>query len=293
MEWRTPRSRSARLIIAARPWTLNLAPLLSQLCVEELNYTMDVDSAKVKHYRPIRIPEEGVADEDFVDFDRNLKESLGVKGPLQYTVEPKILGVAVQIAYESGTLSVAATVGDGYDGQIITANVKTILTVPLTLWRIGEAPPFPEYLEVRGDVYMEAGALDSLNQDRMGKGFSPFVNAVDAAEDSLRQANPRVAARRPLNMFCHAVGELSSPLPKSSFEMMVILQSWGFRVNRPHIRICDNLDELLEGCRFIRDKQAELPFPVQGALIQLNRLDLRVRQASGREVQASAFVYRF
>jgi DNA ligase (NAD+) len=254
---------------------------------------MDTGSTRVKHRQPIFPPEEGFTDEDLLAFDRRLRESLKVKDPLQYTVEPKIRGVAVQIAYESGALSVATTVGNGYEGQIITANIKTILTVPLTLWRIGEAPPFPEYLEVRGDVYMETGALESLNQNRVEQGFSPFKDGQEATEDSLRQGNPRATAKRALNMFCYGVGEVRSPRPATSYEMMVILQSWGFRVNRPHIRVCDNPDELFQGCRVIREKQEEFPFQTEGALVQLNGLDHQERHKSSGGVQASAFVYRF
>jgi DNA ligase (NAD+) len=247
---------------------------------------------RVKHIRPILPPQEGATDEDVLAFDRMLRDSLGPREPLQYTVEPKIRGVAVQITYESGALSVAATVGNGYEGEIITANIKTILTVPLTLWRIGEAPPFPERLEVRGDVYMETAALESLNQNRQEKGLSPFRDAQEATEDSLRQVNPRVTAKRPLNMFCYGVGEVSSPCPETSYEMMAILQPWGFRVNRPHIRICDNRDKLLQECRVIREKLKEFPFDTEGTLIQLNRLDHQVRQGSGGGVPVWAFVYR-
>lgn len=238
-------------------------------------------------------PEEGATDEDVLTFDRRLRESLEAGDLLQYTVEPKICGVAVQIAYESGALSVAETVGAGCEGEIITANVKTILTVPLTLWRIGDAPPFPERLEVRGDVYMEIGALELLNQERGTKGFSSFRDAREATEDSLKQVNPRITAKRPLNMFCYGVGEVRAPRPETSYEMMAVLQSWGFRVNRPHILICDNPDELLRGCRALRAKQKEFPFHTEGALIQLNRFEHQERLRSGGGVEAPAFVYRF
>jgi DNA ligase (NAD+) len=246
---------------------------------------------QVKHRQPMVPPEEGFCDEDVLSFDRRLRERLGERGPLQFTVEPKIQGVAVQIAYEAGALSLATTMGNGYEGEIITANVKTILTVPLTLWLIGDAPPFPEYLEVRGDVYMETAALEALNRNRAERGIPLFKDAKEAAEDSLRQVNPRITARRPLNMFCHAVGEVRAPRPATSYEMMVILQSWGFRVNRPHIRVCNTPDELLLGCRVIREKRKEFPFHTEGALIQVNRLDLRERYGSRGDLPPPALLY--
>jgi len=259
---------------------------------EESNNTK-TKRIQVKHRRPMLPPEEGFTEEEVLAFDRRLRGSLGEKGPLQYTAQPKIQGIAVQIAYEAGTLSLATTMGNGYEGEIVTANIKTILTVPLTLWLIGDAPPFPEFLEVRGDVYMETAALEALNRSRTEKGIPPFKNAKEAAEDSLRQDNPRITARRPLNIFCFDVGEIKAPRPATSYEMMVILQSWGFRVNRPHIRVCSNPDELLEGCRIIREKQEEFPFRVEGALIQLNRLELGEREGSRDHVPARAFVYKF
>lgn len=183
----------------------------------------------------------------------------------------------------------ALTAGDGRRGEIITANIKTILAVPLTLWRIGDAPPFPEYLEVRGDVYMEPPFLEEINRKRKEGGLPPFNDVKQAAEDSLRQADPRITAKMPLNIFCRGVGEVQGPLPVTSYEMMVTLQSWGFRVNRPRIQICDTPEELLAACRTIRENFREWPFPTEGVLIQINRLDLL--EKLGNE-STWAFVYR-
>lgn len=239
------------------------------------------------------LPEEGFTDEDLLAFDRSLREHLGRREPLQYTVEPKIRGVSAQMAYKAGRLSLATTIGNGYEGEVITGNIKTILTVPLTLWLIGDAPPIPEYLEVRGEVYMETPAFETFNRNIREKGLPVYKDAKEAAEDSLRQVNPRITARRPLNMFCSCVGEVKGFHPSTSYEMMVVLQSWGFRVNRPHIRICDTPDEMLQACYTIRGEKKEYPFEVEGALIKLNRLDLREPQGSEADVKAWAFVYRF
>ena len=254
---------------------------------------MDAISKKAKHPRPMLRPEQGFSDEAVLAFDRRLRERLGERGPLQYTVEPKIQGVSVQMVYEAGALSLGAVVGDGREGEIVTANIKTILSVPLTLWLIGEAPPIPERLEVRGDVYMETEALEALNRSRVEKGVPPFRDAKEAAQDSLTHGNPRVTAKRPLDMFCWSVGDAGALRPATSYEMMVVLQSWGLRVNRPHIRVCNTLDDVLRGCRIIREKQGEFPFFIEGALIQLNRLDLRERLGSGGHVPAWAFACKF
>jgi DNA ligase (NAD+) len=248
---------------------------------------------RVKHRHPMLSPDEGYSEEEILHFDRRARERVGEEAPIQFTVEPKIHGVAVEIAYERGILSRACTAGNGYQGEIVTPNIKTILSVPLTLWQIGQAPPFPEYLEVRGDVYMETEPFADLNKERQEKGLNLFRDAKEAAMESLRQVNPRITARRPLNMFCHAVGEVTGPHPRTSYEQMVILQSWGFRVNRPHIRICDTTGDVLEECRSIREKKRNFPFEVEGALVKINRLDLQASLGSPGGSPEWAFIYRF
>ena len=243
---------------------------------------------RVKHRIPMLPFDEGHSEEEILAFDRRVRERLGNTGPIQFTVEPKIQGEEVEIAYTGGVMSQASTAGDGYEGEDVTANIKTILTVPLTLWRIGDAPPFPEYLEVRGDVYTETAVFEELNRERKEKGVPQFKDAQEAAE-TLIKVNPRITARTPLNIFCHGVGVVQGTFPRTSYEMMVILQSWGFRVNRPQIRICETPEELLAGCRAVRGKCGEWPFPIRGALIQVNSLDLR--EQIGKE-GGWAFVYR-
>jgi DNA ligase (NAD+) len=247
----------------------------------------------VKHRRPILSPVEGHCEEEILQFSRSAGERLGEEAPIQCTVEPKIRGVAVKIVYEKGVLGRACTVGDGYQGEIITPNIKTILTVPLTLWQIGKAPPFPEYLAVHGDVYMETASFVELNRERQEKTLSLFRDPKEAAMDSLKQVNPRITARRTLNMFCYRVGEMTGPHPGTYYEQMVILQSWGFRVNRPHIRICDTTGEVLEACRSIHEKRGDFPFEIEGARVTINRLDFQTKLGSHGGGSHWVFIYRF
>ena len=247
----------------------------------------------VVHRHPMLSPQEGYSVEDILQFDFRARERLREEAPIQFTVEPKIHGVAVEIAYDRGILSRACTAGNGFRGEIVTPNIKTILTVPLTLWQIGQAPPFPDYLEVRGDVYMESGPFVELIRERQKKGLDPFRDAKEAAMESLRQINPRITARRALNLFCHGVGEVTGPRPRTSYEQMVILQSWGFRVNRPHIRICDTTADVLEECRSIQERRRDFPFEIEGALVKINRLDLQARLGSPGGSPGWSFIYRF
>jgi len=245
--------------------------------------------AKVKHRIPMLPFDEGFSEDEILAFDRRVRGRLGKTRPLHYTVEPKIQGAGIEIVYAGGVLRLASTAGDGYEGEDVTANIKTILTVPLTLWRIGDAPPFPEYLEVRGDVYMETAVFEEFNRERNENGLPRFKDAKEAAE-SLIKVNPRITAKTPLNMFCYGTGEVQgSGLPGTSYEMMVVLQSWGFRVNRPHIRICETPDQVLAGCRAVREECTQWPFLTEGALIQVNDLDNRERIGKDR---GWALVYR-
>ncbi len=248
---------------------------------------------RVKHRHPMLFPDEGYSEEEFLQFNRLTEERLDGEAPIQYTVEPKVRGVAVEIVYERGVLSHARTIGDGYRGEIVTSNIKTILTVPLTLWHIGQAPPSPEYLEVRGDVYMETESFLALNRERQEKTHRLFKDPKEAAMESLRQVNPRITARRDLNMFCHGVGEITGPCPGTYYEQMVILQSWGFRVNRPHIRICDTAGEALEECRSIHEKRRDFPFEIEGVRVTINRLDFQEKLGSPGGSPQWVFIYRF
>jgi DNA ligase (NAD+) len=187
---------------------------------------------QVTHRRPMLSLENGFDEQDIRDFDARLKRFLGEDTHLEYTVEPKIDGVAVELIYEKGALAVAATRGDGYVGEDITSNIKTILSVPLSLFPITGDITIPELLEVRGEVYMEVKAFEELNQKRLEQGLSVFANPRNAAAGSLRQLDPRITAKRPLDMFCYGVGELRGQNFKTQMELMIGLQMLGLRVNR-------------------------------------------------------------
>ncbi len=142
---------------------------------------------EVTHRQPMLSLENGFNEDDIKDFDARLKRLLGGGHSFQYAVEPKIDGVSVELVYERGILTLASTRGDGYVGEDITPNIKTILSVPLTLLPIVEDMPIPELLEVRGDVYMEVQAFEELNRARLSKGLPPFANPRNAAAGTLRQ----------------------------------------------------------------------------------------------------------
>lgn len=248
---------------------------------------------KVSHRRPISMLDRACSEQEIFDFDREIRRALGEDTPFQYTVEPKMEGISVVMVYQSGALLTAATRGDGREGALITHNLKTILTVPLTLEVLGDGKPFPDLLEVWGDVYMEVQAFEALNRDRLAAHLPVFADPRAAAIDSLCQPDPRVTAKRRLNMFCCGVGEMSGLREDTHYGLMVTIQSWGLRVNRPHIQVCATIREVMERCRELEKTRAQSPYEVGGAVIQLNQLDLRAGLAERSGLPRWAIAYEF
>ena len=248
---------------------------------------------QVSHRLPMLSLENAFDDQDIIDFDGRVRRFLRGVDSVQYTVEPKMDGLAVELVYEKGMLAVASTRGDGYTGEDVTRNVKTILAVPLKLKSLSGQQPVPDLLEVRGEIYMEVGAFRALNKERTAHGFPPFANPRNAAAGSLRQLDPRITARRPLNMFCYGIGELSSRIFETQYELMLGLQDWGLRVNRPHIRICDAVEEVIAYCRRLEETRDRFAFEIDGAVIKVNRLDLQARLGEKTRSPRWATAFKF
>lgn len=249
---------------------------------------------QVKHRLPMLSLENVFSDEDIKDFDSRVRRFLGEEGPFHYTVEPKIDGLAVELVYEKGRLVVASTRGDGYTGEDVTGNAKTILAIPLKLKSMSGERLVPDLLEVRGEIYMEIEAFRALNRERAAQDLPPFANPRNAAAGSIRQLDARITARRPLNMFCYGVGELSGLTFQTYYELMLALQDWGLRVNRPHIRVCDTVEDVILYCHRLEEMRAQFAFEIDGAVIKINRLDLQARlgEKSRSPRWATAFKFR-
>lgn len=248
---------------------------------------------QVKHRLPMLSLENAFYDEDIRDFDARVRRYLRENGPFQYTVEPKIDGLAVELVYEGGRLAVASTRGDGYTGEDVTANAKTILTIPLKLRSLSGKHPVPDLLEVRGEIYMEIEAFRSLNRERIAHDLPPFANPRNAAAGSMRQLDPRVTARRPLNMFCYGVGEVSGLTFQTQYDLMMALQDWGLRVNRPHIQVCDTIEQVISYCHSLEETRGEFAFEIDGAVIKVNRLDLQARLGEKSRSPRWAMAFKF
>jgi DNA ligase (NAD+) len=243
--------------------------------------------------RPILSLDSGHEDQDIRDFDKKVRTFLGGKGSIEYLIGPRIDGLAVEIVYQTGELTLASTGPNPTQGDYVTANIKTLLTVPLTLIQLDADCPIPYLLTVQGDVYTESEVFQTLNRSRIEKGLRPFANPADATADSLRQPNPRITAKRPLNMFCSGIGDYVGPTFETRMESMLMLQKWGLRVNRPMIKECSTIDEVIQHCHHLEAIKAQLPFSTDGAVIEVNRLSHQTRLGEDEGSPGCAFVYKF
>lgn len=230
-----------------------------------------------------------VYEEDAVrDFDESCRETLNTD-QVEYVAEPKYDGLAVELVYEEGRLTMAATRGDGDTGEDITANIKTIKEIPLVLMA-HEDKPAPERLTARGEVYMRKDEFEKLNENRN----EPFANPRNAAAGSLRQLDPNVTAERPLHIFFYQIAEGDGF--ETQWEILQTLPKWGLKVNTDQLARSNSLDEMLDYHRKLADQREELPYEIDGVVYKVNRLDyhetLGVRSRDPRWALAYKFTPR-
>lgn len=187
---------------------------------------------------------------------------------LSFTCEPKIDGVAVALLYEDGFLTRAATRGDGQVGEDITANVRTVKSVPLRLSGNG----YPARFEVRGEMYIALQDFHAYNKQAAGTGAKPMINPRNGAAGSLRQLDPKITASRPLTMFCYSLGWSDGNWrPQTHAEVIRQLKDWGFRIN-PLLREVADLDQCVAYIEEIQTQRAQLGYDIDGVVIKVNNL---------------------
>lgn len=222
--------------------------------------------ATIEHRIPMLSLENGFVDEDLVAFDRRIREKLALEGEVTYSAEPKIDGLAVSVTWEDGRLVRAATRGDGMRGEDVTANVRTIRSVPLRL-RDG-APPL---VEARGEVFMPVAGFRKMNAAAEARGERTFVNPRNAAAGALRQLDPQVTAARPLDLFFYAVGEVSgAALPERHSEVLARLRDWGLRTC-PEASVVRGVEGCLGYYRDIGAQRPRLPYQIDGVVYKVDR----------------------
>lgn len=224
---------------------------------------------EVVHRLPMLSLDNAFNADELRDFDRRVRERLNTDSEVEYVCEPKLDGLAVSLHYEKGSLTRAATRGDGYAGEDITANIRTIPSVPLRL----RGHDVPDLVEVRGEVYMPRAGFEALNNRLAGQGEKTFVNPRNAAAGSLRQKKSTVTARRPLEMCAYSVAVTDeSLLPDTQWESLQQVQRWGFRIN-PEMRKALGAAECLEAYEELMQKRDVLPYEIDGIVFKVDRLD--------------------
>ena len=190
---------------------------------------------------------------------RNHLAREGIEAPeFRYVAEPKIDGLAISLLYRDGVLERGATRGNGVIGEDVTHNLRTIPTIPL---RIDDAPPL---IEVRGEVYMSLSDFTALNERRAEQGLSTFMNPRNAAAGTIRQLDPKLAAERPLSMWCYGVGATEGVAFSTHWDALEWLRAHDFRVNGD-IRRLDAEDEVVAQCQAWEERRGALDFEIDGA----------------------------
>ncbi len=224
--------------------------------------------------------------EELRDFHKRVVKNLGTE-EIEYVVELKIDGLGVSLTYKNGKFVQGATRGDGKTGEDITANLRTIKSIPLTL-----AGKFPKELEVRGEVYMNRKGFEKLNQQREKNEEAPFANPRNAAAGSLRLLDSRITASRPLDIWVYNVGYFEGPAFKSHFEMLEGLREFGFRTN-PSSRRCQSFEDIEKMIGEWQGKQATLDYDVDGLVVKVNAIAAQNKLGSTNKHPrwAAAFKY--
>ncbi len=243
---------------------------------------------EVVHEVPMLSLDNAFSDEEVRAFDRRAAERLGTDGPLEYLAEPKLDGLAVTVIYRDGLLERAATRGDGFKGEDVTANVRAIRAFPLRLQ--GKAPPL---LEARGEVFMPLKGFERLNRAAEARGEKTFVNPRNAAAGSLRQLDPRVTAARSLQMYCYGLGSVSGwELPERQSELLEALRRWGLPVC-PEGRRVQGVEGCLEYFRRMGERRAELAYQIDGVVYKVERLAYQNRLGFVSRAPRWALAHKF
>jgi DNA ligase (NAD+) len=244
---------------------------------------------QVRHELPMLSLDNAFSAESVRDFDQRVRGRLDETGALAYSVEPKLDGTAISIVYERGKLIRAATRGDGTTGEDVTHNVRTIQSVPLQL----RGADYPEYLEVRGEVFMPRAGFEALNERARAAGEKTFVNPRNAAAGSLRQLDPRLTATRPLDMFVYSLGVVrGGELPASHSESLARVKTWGLKTC-PESGVATGAEGCLAFYEDIGAKRDALPYDIDGVVYKVDDFERQQRLGFVSRAPRWAIAHKF
>jgi DNA ligase (NAD+) len=223
---------------------------------------------KVDHRRPLLSLDNAFDEEEVRAWERRVRRLLGDGAGLRYTVEPKIDGLAVSLIYQNGRLVQGATRGNGFVGEDVTQNLRTIPAIPLRIPVVGDEAP-PAYLEARGEVYMPRSRFEEMNKQREVAGEKPFANPRNAAAGSVRQLDSSITAARPLSIFVYAVGDVEGVGLDTQWGALSYLRTMGFPT-AGKIALCDDLSQVMDLYQQWLDQRDALNYDADGVVIKVD-----------------------
>ena len=238
--------------------------------------------ATVSHKVPMLSIDNTYSQEDLIEFDSRVKKMAGTT-KVEYVVELKYDGVAVSLIYENGVFIRGASRGDGWSGDDITENLKTVITLPLTI-------PYKKPIEVRGEVYMRKDTFQKINEEKKRSGEELFANPRNAAAGSLKLLDPEIVAKRHLHLFVYQ-GLLENQY-KTHWEILGFLKTLGFPVN-PHRKLAKDIEEVIAYCDSWKEKRFQLPYNIDGMVIKVNSLSLQEKLGFTSKSPRWAVAYKF
>ena len=246
--------------------------------------------ATVQHSLPMLSLNNAMAPEELEEFEARIRRCLKISDNIEYAVEPKIDGLAVELVYVDGKFTLGSTRGDGINGENITVNLKTIRSIPLSLRADGHA--LPRRLEIRGEVFLPLHAFQKMNREREEEGQPVFANPRNAAAGSLKQLDSAITAKRPLDIFCHGTGIIEGISFATHWEFREGIQQWGLKPV-PLGRICRSLSEIFQYRDEIETRRDELPYEIDGLVVKVNDIALQQRLGQIARSPRWAIAYKF
>ncbi|RLF29509.1 MAG: DNA ligase (NAD(+)) LigA [Thermoplasmata archaeon] len=243
----------------------------------------------VRHTRPMLSLDTATDEEDIRRFDERIRKELNVEH-VEYTAEPKLDGLSVELIYENGRFVRGSTRGDGLNGEDVTENIKTIRAVPLVL-RSSELKT-PTLLAVRGEVIMSISDFEELNKQLIQKNEQPLANPRNAAAGSLRRLDPSETAQRPLDIFFYEIMTVQGVKVESQWEALQCLKKWGLKTN-PFTERCNGLDDIIRYHKKMLKIREKLEYEIDGVVIKVDRLDLQEKLGVKARSPRWAIAYKF
>ncbi|MBI5056856.1 MAG: NAD-dependent DNA ligase LigA [Nitrospirae bacterium] len=243
---------------------------------------------KVKHTEPMLSLDNAFSHDEVREFDERVKRFLKSDKEIEYTVEPKYDGLAMELTYKDGILYKASTRGDGFEGEDVTQNIKTVKAVPLKI----EEVEVPAEIDIRGEIFMDIKEFEALNREREKVGEPAFANPRNAAAGSIRQLDSSITAKRKLHLACYGIGAAKGIAFKSQWEFIKWLEKARFPVPSM-IRLVTGADKVIEVIREIEEKRSTFSFEADGAVIKVN--DFELQKALGMKTREPrwATAYKF